>query len=420
MIITKFVDITMGYWNLKYYKSIGFDVSFGDIINIEINMLPAGSHVKIEMRCDYCGEKFFKEYRAILKSKENNFTQKDSCRKCIGEKCKETNLTLYGFENPMGRQEVKDTIKNTVMERYGVEYASQVQEFKDKQRQTVSGKTENDKSAIVEKRRKTTFELYGVDNYAKTEDCKDKIKLTSLEKYGYESPALHPSVREKYRQTILKQYGADNYFGTSVFKDYLKSYWQEKCGVSHVSQTEEHKNKVSLFWENIDEDTLRNIQKKRMDTLFERYGEIYPVDAYDKNCVLINGQKISKPQLKVFEIIKDFYGTENSYLNYCDDIPYWLDILLTYNNAKIDIEYDCFYWHNSKRDSKRDCFMLSLGFYILRIKSGNKIPTLEQLNHKIYEMVENKIYYSEIILDDWNQKLYEKEVISECMSNNSI
>jgi len=297
MIITKFVDIKMGYWNVKYYTSLEYSVKFNDVITIPINMLPKGSHVKIEIICDYCGKKFFRNYKDVLKLKQKQINPKDCCKKCIGVKCKETNMILYGVDSPMKREEIKKKLKKTNLEKYGFEYPVQSDTVKQKIAQKASAKTCEEIKNIVAKRRKTMMEKYGVQCGLQLEKCKDNLF---------------------------------------------------KAGTLSSSQ-----------------------------------------------------------QDFIYDVVEKEYGNNNVSLNF----PYsnlHLDMLIFINNIKIDVEYDSWYWHEFKRDRKRDEFLKSRGFKILRIKSGKKIPSKKILFEKINELAITNLVYSEIILDDWDEKEYKE------------
>lgn len=78
-----------------------------------------------------------------------------------------------------------------------------------------------------------------------------------------------------------------------------------------------------------------------------------------------------------------------------------VDIVL--KNEKIIIEYDGWFWHGKeqKRDRRRDEYLKSLGWRILRIKSNRKMPTKEQLDNSLSILRNNEHKYTEIVLDDW-------------------
>ena len=81
-----------------------------------------------------------------------------------------------------------------------------------------------------------------------------------------------------------------------------------------------------------------------------------------------------------------------------------LDIVLRINDIKINIEYDGWYWHNLKNDRKRDEFLKSQGWKILRIRSGHKLQSLEQLKISLNKLINTEQKFTSIVLDDWKVK----------------
>ena len=55
MILDKNAEILIGNANIKYYLSVGYDVSKGDKVLININDLRRGTPIKINVKCDICG-----------------------------------------------------------------------------------------------------------------------------------------------------------------------------------------------------------------------------------------------------------------------------------------------------------------------------------------------------------------------------
>ncbi len=82
----------------------------------------------------------------------------------------------------------------------------------------------------------------------------------------------------------------------------------------------------------------------------------------------------------------------------------FLDIYLCVDGVEIDIEYDGWYWHqDTLRDIRRDKHLQSKGIKVLRIRSGNLLPTEEELFAAIDELVTTDRKFKEIILSDWKQ-----------------
>lgn len=83
---------------------------------------------------------------------------------------------------------------------------------------------------------------------------------------------------------------------------------------------------------------------------------------------------ISKPQIKLFELIKKIISTAK--LNYPVNGLFLIDIAIP--QLKIAFEYDCAYWHqDSKKDNERQSYLESLGWSFIRYK--DYIPTYNQL-----------------------------------------
>jgi very-short-patch-repair endonuclease len=295
MIITEFVETKIGGRNIKHYKKLGYNIKLYQTIKVPVYQLPNGSHEKIEVKCDYCGKTIVKVYKSLLLEREKSFTKKDCCMDCIHIKGAETNMILYGVDNCMGREEVREKLKNTMLNNFGVENWSYTPGKKIEMIEWYANLSEED----VIKR-------------------KEKIKNTMIEKYGVGCGLQLPKCREELFKT----------------------------------------------------------QKSA-----------------------------SSQQIIIYNLIKNKYNNnqvENNfyYSSLC------LDIFLLINNIKIDIEYDSWYWHNPISDRRRDEFLKSDGFKILRIKSSHKIPESKELFEKIEEMVDSEHKYFTIILDDWKETGY--------------
>jgi very-short-patch-repair endonuclease len=105
--------------------------------------------------------------------------------------------------------------------------------------------------------------------------------------------------------------------------------------------------------------------------------------------------KISKQQLCIHKLIggKLNFLIGNVYVDIC------------FPRNKIIVEYDGAYWHNNKiiqnKDRKRDEFLKSLGYRILRIKSNRLIPDKNELIYNLKLLKNGMHRYREIILKDW-------------------
>lgn len=156
MLISKTVKITICNSNRKYYKSMGYEnIKNGDVIEVEIDKLPKGSHAVVRCSCDYCGIEYDIVYKTYLNS-ANKIVNKTACKNCKGEKERESNMIKYGVPSPTCLKSVQEKVKATTKKHYGVEYISQ-------------------SSEITEKKKQTTIRKYGVDHISKLPEFQEKI-----------------------------------------------------------------------------------------------------------------------------------------------------------------------------------------------------------------------------------------------------
>ena len=367
MLITEFVDVKIAGRNIKHYQSLGYDVKANQIINIPIKHLSKGSHVIVEVECDYChSEKhIFKPYKGYLTQRENG---KDCCKKCTNEKAKVTCLEKYGVENVMYVEEFRNNLTQTMIDRYGVENISQLDECKMKKKEHWDNISEVELQERKNKTEETNLKKYGVAYYTQSEEYNTKRKETCLERYGCESSAQNDEVRQKYKDTCMSKYGVDNYFKTEEFKEKQKDTCLEKYGVEHPSKSPE-------------------IREKAIQSLL-KYGNIYT----------------STQQVEVYEMIKTLFNENDVFLNYPFDY-YGLDIAIMLDKLKIDMEYDGWYWHKDRleKDETRNNYLFNKGWKVLRIKSNTQVPTIEQLQESLNILINTDETYQEIILDDWKE-----------------
>jgi len=169
MIIDKFVTIKGHPRNYSFYKKLGYDVVVGKEFNVVPNHLKSGSPAIINCKCDNCDIEISMEYRFYF-GYTKGLSESYYCISCKGIKSKKTNITKYGFDNPMKSDLVKNLLKSSILEKYGVDHYSKTDEYKDKYK-------------------KTCIEKYGVDNASKSSVIKQIIseikfkELNSIEKH---------------------------------------------------------------------------------------------------------------------------------------------------------------------------------------------------------------------------------------------
>lgn len=298
LIKDQLVETTWNPTTKKYYMEKGYKYTkIGDSFLVKLEDLPLNSHSKINIICDFCGDKFQKTYKDYQNQHENG----DCCKSCSGIK------SLYVGEKNHGKNCRGKKLKEISMERYGVDNVAKL-------------------SQIQEKIAKTNLQKYGVKSvlckeykervqpYSWGEKSREKREKTNMIKYGYKSSLSSPEIREKINMSYYKN----------------------------------------------------------------------------------NSQKVSKPQLEIYNMLKGVY--EKCELNYpCGRCS--LDCMIVVNGIKIDVEYDAPYWHKDKeKDRRRDEFIKSCGYKILRIKGNTTIPTLKDIVDKIDILINTDKKYEKIQL----------------------
>lgn len=192
------------------------------------------------------------------------------------------------------------------------------------------------------RREQTCMERYGCINVFQTQDVKTKSKETSMERYGVEYASQSVETKEKRKQTSLRKYGVE---------------WP----------------------------ILSDVVREKISQSLYRNGTV----------------PTSSQQFCIYNMLRDYYGDDMVKLNYpCGNS--FLDIVVMFNDVNIDIEYDCWVWHqDSNKDRRRDEFVKTQGYRILRVKSGRDIPNFVDLIGKIEALRDGKYTYCEIVLSDW-------------------
>jgi hypothetical protein len=271
MIIDNQVFIKLNPRNIEYYKNIGYKIEInkpiGKKILVNINDLPKGSSVLVNVECDYCNKikiVTFKEYNRNI-SNNNKFS---CCNKCGSIKRKEmsvikygvdspsmldyikvksenTNLKKWGYKSYMSSDDFRNKSAKTMLEKWGVEnpmYSDEIKErLKEKMLEKWGVENSFQSSFIKNKIKKTNLDRYGVENYSMTDEYKVKFRKTCLERYGVENYNNY----DKIKKTILDRYGVENYMLSCEFRKKSKITNLEKWGVEFPIKSEEIKNKVN-------------------------------------------------------------------------------------------------------------------------------------------------------------------------------
>lgn len=146
------------------------------------------------------------------------------------DKCGKENRTTLRKMDKRSKLCCNCSAKQAILAKYGVECLFTTEYFKEKSKKTISSRTEEEKHAIVEKRKQTNLERYGeefpysfltdnmnriiqekygVDNVSKLEEIKEKKSDTLEKNYGVRHTMRSEELRQKQHETLLKKYGVE-------------------------------------------------------------------------------------------------------------------------------------------------------------------------------------------------------------------
>lgn len=311
--------------NRQHYIDKGYQYTkCRDKVLVNAEDLPNGSHEKVKVICDYCSKEITKQYVNYLSERENG---RDCCKKCQPKKFVEYYQENFGISNPFQLEDIKEKSKRTCLEKYGVENAAQSKEVQERIEQTNLERYGNKKAIISDvvraKRENSCREKFGVKNVFELKEIQDKIKETNEKKYGAGNIAHTPKISEKIKQSNMAKYG-----------------------VPYTTQV------------------LEVIAKMR--------------EALMKSGNVAS----SKPEQAVCAMLHEIYGDDNCIDGYsCGSCN--MDCFVSFNDCKIDVEYDGKYWHRDReeKDKRRNYWLIGQGYKVLRIKANKKddLPTKQQL-----------------------------------------
>ena len=118
------IVVRVNNFNEEHFKKLGYNVKRNEYIEIFVMELPAGSGLKIDVECNYCGIIFKKAFRRYLETKDNI-----CCDYCRRIKMMETSLERYGNICSLRNEDVLNKSKMTNIKNLGVEYPFQNKEI---------------------------------------------------------------------------------------------------------------------------------------------------------------------------------------------------------------------------------------------------------------------------------------------------
>lgn len=205
MILNKEIEVTINPSNFNRFKKLGYCFNkVGDKVLIKIEHLSKGSHLKIDVLCEYCNKIKQISYCNYLQQC-NKGDKKYYCIDCKNEKAKKTLIKKYNVDNISKLNFIKQKKIDTTIKNYGVEYTFQSDVNKNK-------------------RMISLFEKYGVYHNSQLESYK-KMRLIGALEYDIEYRKYRNNVRRITRNNkfkLLESWNGYDYYDNEFIKDNFK------------------------------------------------------------------------------------------------------------------------------------------------------------------------------------------------------
>ena len=206
--------------------------------------------------CPVCGKsfKFDNKNLPFYTKNKGNVTCSEECKKL---KVKQTNLELFGVENPSQSSEIQKKKEQTSLLHYGVKHPGQSEQVKMQKKQTCLAK-------------------YGAEYTFQAESVKDKIKDTMMQKYGAEHALQNEALQNRAKASTLLRYGVDHAMQSDAVKEKLKASLTSKYGVDNPMKSDDIKQKASDTKAERYGDASYNNREKARETYLSKYGYTSP------------------------------------------------------------------------------------------------------------------------------------------------
>lgn len=321
--------------NRQHYIDLGYIYTkIRQPLTVNVEDLPKGSHMRVKVVCDYCGDVFEKDYTNYL-SERQDISGKDCCKNCRHKKFSDNFEKVYGVSNPFQLDACKEKSKATCIEKYGVPNPVQSDEIKDKIKAT-------------------NIDRYGTSCTLQSDDIKRKSQETSMNKYGVKNVFELREVQERIRQTNAVKYGDGNIAHTPEIAAKIRATNLDRYGVPYTTQVPE-------------------VIAKMRKSLY-RNGSV----------------PSSKAEIAMCGLLHEMYGDNNCKDNYAVD-RLDMDCLVDVDGMLIDFEYDGLYWHKDREDydRRRNYYLMDRGYRIVRIKANKKdeLPSKQQIKDAVDYLV---------------------------------
>ncbi len=364
MIISKSIKIKINNRNLNLFKHLS--VKIGDIVDSTVDFLQKGSHQKIEVQCDICGNRKYLSYQKYTKNIKN-YEIYCCSSKCAQIKVKKTCFDKFGCDHYSKTESYKSSVKTNSIQKYGEDHHLKSVEIKNK----ISN---------------TNLERYGSENPFSSELIKKKIKETNIAKYGEENPSKNNQIIEVIRNKSIERWK----------NNAVEFYRNKKINIVSISENGEYEIECNDHTFLISKSLLQN--RLLLNT------EICT------KCLPLN-HHLSGLEILLKEYIKSIYKGKVVLNDRSIIYPKELDIYLP--DKKIAIEFNGLYWHS---ESQKGNLYHASKHIMCREKDIELIQIWEDdwiyKNEIVKSMISNKILKS-------GEKIYARKCEIEILNHKS-
>jgi hypothetical protein len=327
-------------------------------------------------------------------------------KKCIKNSTIQTNIEIFGFDNPMKNKNIRSKVEETNYKKYGVKAPAMNKSVKEKIKNKLNNRTEIQKNKTIKKRK----ENWNNKNEQEKEIIKNKIKKSNIEKTKEEKDIIN----QKRKNTCLKKYNNEYAILSNNIRNKVLNTFNAKFGGNTPFADKNIKNKAIESYKKRHINYIKkNIEKFQCEYLSHEDKGNNNIE-YNLLCKRTNREfNIGYSNLRIrilgnIEISPYFrpkYGKskmENDLLsfiqvNYKNEIltnkknviiPYELDIYLP--ELKLAFEFNGLWWHNELY--KENNYHL------------NKTEKCEQNNIQLIQIFE----------DDW---IYKQDIVKSIILN---
>lgn len=238
MLVSEKIKIKVRKNLIDYYDNLQYSIINNEVI-VNSNDLHNGSNAVINVICDHCRVKLTMMYKNYYKCIKKYDDELYYCQKCKYYRIKQTNMIIYGVDNVMQLDDIKNKMIETQKSLYGTVG------FRDKEKTDNNiihkyGSLKKYYDSIIINKKISCIKKYGVDNVMKVEEIKQKGIQTCYDRYGEYNPMY---VDEFAKKSTINQIKTKTIRNLMVSNEKLTDFQKYKKVIRRLI----YKYKTKLF-----------------------------------------------------------------------------------------------------------------------------------------------------------------------------